>query len=73
MINGCSIGTQGTLDDPEKYEVGPVGLQVVGRRFDEEKILGHSRNYHTDYRESRVETESVHQRYTSHKDSSSNS
>ena len=39
MINGCSIGTQVTLDDPEKCEVRPVGLQVIGRRFDEEKIL----------------------------------
>jgi Asp-tRNA(Asn)/Glu-tRNA(Gln) amidotransferase A subunit family amidase len=27
------------LDDPEKYEGGPVGLQVIGRKFEEEKIL----------------------------------
>lgn len=28
-----------TVDDPEKYEGGPVGLQVIGRRFEEEKVL----------------------------------
>jgi amidase len=27
------------IDDPEKYEGGPVGLQVVGQRFEEEKVL----------------------------------
>ena len=27
------------IDDPEKYEGGPVGLQVIGRRFEEEKVL----------------------------------
>jgi amidase len=26
-------------DDPEKYDGGPVGLQVIGRRFEEEKVL----------------------------------
>lgn len=33
------LGTQLTVDDPEKYEGGPVGLQVVARRFEEEKLL----------------------------------
>lgn len=28
-----------TEDDSEKYEGGPVGLQVIGRRFEEEKVL----------------------------------
>lgn len=28
-----------TIDDPEKYKGGPVGLQLIGRRFEEEKIL----------------------------------
>jgi len=28
-----------TVDDPEKYDGGPVGLQVIGRRFEEEKLL----------------------------------
>ena len=27
------------VDDPEKYDGGPVGLQVIGRRFEEEKVL----------------------------------
>ena len=27
------------VDDPEKYEGGPVGLQVIARRFEEEKLL----------------------------------
>ena len=27
------------IDDPEKYEGGPVGLQVICRRFEEEKVL----------------------------------
>jgi Asp-tRNA(Asn)/Glu-tRNA(Gln) amidotransferase A subunit family amidase len=27
------------VDEPEKYEGGPVGLQVIGRRFEEEKVL----------------------------------
>lgn len=26
-------------DDAEKYDGGPVGLQVIGRRFEEEKVL----------------------------------
>jgi len=26
-------------DDPDKYDGGPVGLQVIGRRFEEEKVL----------------------------------
>jgi amidase len=28
-----------TVDDPEKYDGAPVGLQVLGRRFEEEKTL----------------------------------
>jgi Asp-tRNA(Asn)/Glu-tRNA(Gln) amidotransferase A subunit family amidase len=28
-----------TTDDPGKYAGGPVGLQVIGRRFEEEKVL----------------------------------
>jgi len=28
-----------TIDDPEKYEGGPVGLQIIGRRYEEEKVL----------------------------------
>jgi amidase len=28
-----------TVDEPEKYEGGPVGLQVIGRRYEEEKVL----------------------------------
>ena len=28
-----------TLDDPEKYEGGPVGLQIIGRRFEEGNFL----------------------------------
>jgi Asp-tRNA(Asn)/Glu-tRNA(Gln) amidotransferase A subunit family amidase len=39
MINVCPNRIRLTLDDPEKYEGGPVGLQVIGRRFEEEKIL----------------------------------
>jgi Asp-tRNA(Asn)/Glu-tRNA(Gln) amidotransferase A subunit family amidase len=27
------------VDEPEKYEGGPVGLQVIGRRYEEEKVL----------------------------------
>ena len=27
------------VDDPEKYNGGPVGFQVVCRRFEEEKVL----------------------------------
>lgn len=26
-------------DDPDIYDGAPVGLQIVGRKFDEEKIL----------------------------------
>ena len=27
------------VDEPEKYEGGPVGLQIIGRRYEEEKVL----------------------------------
>jgi amidase len=27
------------VDDPEIYDGGPVGLQIVARKFEEEKIL----------------------------------
>jgi len=33
------FGSELTVDDPEKYDGGPVGLQVIGRRFEEEKVL----------------------------------
>ena len=31
--NRCSA------DDPEIYDGGPVGLQIMGRKFEEEKVL----------------------------------
>ena len=27
------------LDDPEMYDGAPVGIQIVGRKFEEEKVL----------------------------------
>jgi amidase len=37
-LSRCLTLLTGT-DDPEKYEGGPVGLQIIGRRFEEEKVL----------------------------------
>ena len=28
-----------TIDDPEIYDGGPVGVQIVARKFEEEKVL----------------------------------
>ena len=28
------------LDDPNVYDGAPVGLQLMGRRFDEERMMG---------------------------------
>ena len=28
-----------SLDDPEKYDGAPAAVQILGRRFDEEKLL----------------------------------
>jgi Asp-tRNA(Asn)/Glu-tRNA(Gln) amidotransferase A subunit family amidase len=40
MINVCEPSTDDlTVDEPEKYEGGPAGLQVIGRRYEEEKVL----------------------------------
>ena len=33
------FGSELIVDDPEKYDGGPVGLQVIARRFEEEKVL----------------------------------
>ena len=38
-INVYPIGTRLILDNLEKYERGPVALQVIGRRFEEKKVL----------------------------------
>ena len=38
-INVYPIGTRLILDNLEKYEGGPVALQVIGRRFEEKKVL----------------------------------
>lgn len=27
-----------SVDDPDVYEGGPVGIQIVGRKFEEEKV-----------------------------------
>jgi len=39
MRNVFSLQLKLTIDDPENYKGGPVGLQLIGRRFEEEKIL----------------------------------
>ena len=36
-----------TLDDPEIYDGGPVGVQIIARKFEEEKILAIAKVIHS--------------------------
>lgn len=35
-----------TTDDPEIYHGAPVGVQIVARKFEEEKVLGIAKLVH---------------------------
>ena len=35
------------VDDPEIYDGGPVGVQIIARKFEEEKVLAIAKHIHS--------------------------
>lgn len=38
-VLGMAAGTNGLTDDPERYADAPISLQLVGRRYEDEKLI----------------------------------